>query len=108
MLLLLAGMDFGIADRPFHWGRVAQEGFLGQNGYGTGSCWTEIQCTVVNSSIDYRPLYLPRPLFLSPPKGQFGRSLTGESFTCVIPACRRCAKRLPRSTSRVNTAADRP
>ena len=22
----------------------------------------------------------------------FGRSLTGESFTCVIPACTRCAK----------------
>ena len=52
-----------------------------QNGYRGGSCWTLIQCTVVNSSIAHRPLYRPRPLFFSPPKGLLGRSWTGESLT---------------------------
>ncbi len=50
----------------------------------------------------------PIPEAFSPPKAVLASSLTGESFTWVIPAWIRRTNRTARSTSRLNTAEDKP
>jgi hypothetical protein len=73
-----------------------------------GPCWIVIQRSSVNSSSAALPPKRPQPLALTPPNGICGSSWTVEELMWQMPLSIRRATSIARSTSSLNTAAERP